>query len=238
MNLKKREDYLKSLKNMRANIYKFGDLIEDVTMHPATRRTVESHARAFDAALDTKYQDIFTTTSYLTGKKIFRFNSLMQSLEDIIYNSRFKRIMYHLTGTCSGALCVGWHAQNVLWNVTYEMDNELGTDYHNRLKNWILFAEENGLTVAGALTDAKGDRSLKPSQQEDKISFLHISKVRKDGIEISGVKAMICGVAAANEIFILPGSSYKEADKDCSVACVIPRDIEGLTIVETCLKQV
>lgn len=233
MNLKKREDYLKSLKNMRANIYKFGDLIEDVTMHPATRRTVESHARAFDAALDTKYQDIFTTTSYLTGKKIFRFNSLMQSLEDIIYNSRFKRIMYHLTGTCSGALCVGWHAQNVLWNVTYEMDNELGTDYHNRLKNWILFAEENGLTVAGALTDAKGDRSLKPSQQEDKISFLHISKVRKDGIEISGVKAMICGVAAANEIFILPGSSYKEADKDCSVACVIPRDIEGLTIVET-----
>jgi len=44
MALKKRKDYLASLKKMRPNIYKFGELIEDVTTHPATKRTVESHA--------------------------------------------------------------------------------------------------------------------------------------------------------------------------------------------------
>jgi 4-hydroxybutyryl-CoA dehydratase/vinylacetyl-CoA-Delta-isomerase len=233
MDLKNREQYLMSLKRMRPNIYKFGDLIQDVSIHPATRRTVESHAKAFELASDDKFRDIFTTTSYISGRKIYRFNSLMQNLEDIIYNSRFKRTMYHLTGTCSGALCVGWHAQNVLWNVTYEIDKELGTNYQERLRKWILFAEENGLAVAGALTDAKGDRSLKPNQQESKNSYLHINKVLDDGIEISGVKAMICGVAAANEIFILPGAVYKEEDKDCAVACVVPRDINGLTIIET-----
>jgi 4-hydroxybutyryl-CoA dehydratase/vinylacetyl-CoA-Delta-isomerase len=43
---------------------------------------------------------------------------------------------------------------------------------------------------------------------------------------------MICGVAASHEIFLLPGGVYKESDQDYALACVVPRDIEGLTIVE------
>jgi len=89
------------------------------------------------------------------------------------------------------------------------------------------------LTVAGALTDAKGSRSLKPSQQEDPFTNLHVVEVRDDGIVISGAKVMICGTAASQEIFLLPGGIYGEADQDYAVACVVPRDIDGLTIVET-----
>jgi 4-hydroxybutyryl-CoA dehydratase/vinylacetyl-CoA-Delta-isomerase len=43
---------------------------------------------------------------------------------------------------------------------------------------------------------------------------------------------MICGVAASEEIFVLPGSAYGEEDRDFAVAFVIRRDIPGLTIVE------
>lgn len=233
MGLKTRNDYLQSLRAMRPNVYKFGQLIEDVTVHPATRRVVESHARAFDAAYDPKYSDVFTTRSSFTGEEIHRFNSMMANLDDIMYNAKFKRAMYRLTGTCTGGLCVGWNAQNVLWNVTYDMDREYGTSYQERLKQWILTAQKKGLVVAGALTDAKGDRSLKPSQQPDRDSNVHIKEVREDGIVIRGAKAMIAGVAASNEIFILPGSGYGEADQDFAVACVVPRDVQGLTVVET-----
>lgn len=231
--VKTRQQYIESLKSMRPNIYKFGELIKDVTTHPATKRTVESHARAFDGANSSECPEIFLTTSHLTGDRIMRFNGLMQSLDDIMANTRFKREMYRLTGTCSGGLCVGWNAMNVLWAVTTDMDKELGTDYNERLKNWILRAEKESLVVAGALTDAKGDRSKKPSEQDDLDTNLHIVEKRSDGIVIRGAKVMICGVAASNEIFLLPGSGYKEADKDFALACVVPRDIKGLTIVET-----
>ncbi len=233
MGLKTREDYVSSLKAMRPNVYKFGELIEDVTTHPATRRTVESHARAFDAAYDPEFEDTFTAVSIFTGEKIHRFNSMMPDLESIMYNSKLKRAMYQLTGTCTGGLCAGWNAQNVLWNVTYDMDKEYGTNYQERLKAWILGAQEKGLVVAGGLTDAKGDRSKSPSQQADLNSNVHIKEVREDGIVISGTKTMICGVAASNEIYLLPGGGYREDDKDFAVACVVPRDIEGLTVVET-----
>jgi 4-hydroxybutyryl-CoA dehydratase/vinylacetyl-CoA-Delta-isomerase len=233
MAVKTRADYLASLRSLRPNIYKFGGKIEDVTTHPATRRVVESHARAYDAARDPKLSALFTTTSALTGEKIHRHNSLMQSAEEVISNSKFKREMYRLTGTCTGSLCAGWNGMNTLWAVTHEVDSAFGTGYHERLKKWALRAEAEGLAVAGALTDAKGNRSLKASQQPDLDSNLRIAGVQEDGIVLRGAKLMICGIAASNEIFLLPGSAYGEAEKDFALACAVPRDIEGLTIVET-----
>lgn len=233
MALRTREQYLESLKRMRPNIHKFGKLIEDVTTHPATRRVVESHARGIDAAHDPELSDLFTTTSDLSGEVIHRHTSLMTSAESMMFNSKFKREMYHLTGTCTGGLCCGWNALNVMWAVSHDMDEALGTDYHPRVKEWGLRYQKEGWIVAGALTDAKGNRKLKPHQQADLDKNLRIVDYRDDGIVIRGAKLMICGTAASEEIFILPGSGYREDDKDFALACVIPRDIEGLTIVET-----
>jgi len=228
-----REAFKNSLREMRPNIYKFGELIEDVTTHPATRRAVESHARAFDASHDPQYSKDFTTTSTLiNGERIHRWTSMTETLEDMMASSRMKRWMYRFTGTCSGGVCVGWNVQNVMWNITALMDKACGTKYRERLEKWIVFSQRNGLVVAGALTDAKGDRSLRPSQQSNPDSHLRITEVRKDGIVINGMKVMICGVAAANEIFLLPGGACREEDRDYALCCVVPRDIKGLTIVE------
>ena len=233
MALKTRAEYLASLKKMRPNIFKFGEAIADVTTHPATRRVVESHARAYDAANDSATAPLFATVSSLTEEKIHRHNSLMLSAEDVISNSKFKREMYRLTGTCTGGLCAGWNGMNTMWAVTHEMDKAHGTDYHERLKKYVLKAQSEGLAVAGALTDAKGNRSLKASQQPDPDSNVHITEVNEKGIVLRGAKLMICGTAASNEIFLMPGTGYGEAEKDFAVSCAVPRDIEGLTIIET-----
>lgn len=232
MAIKTRVEYLASLKKMRPNIYKFGELIKDVTTHPATKRTVESHALNFDAANDPELTDMYTTTSQFSGEIIHRWNSMMQSSDALISNMKMKRQNYRRTGSCTGGVCVGWNAQNVMWAVTQDMDEEFGTNYQERLKNWILDSQTKGLVVAGALTDAKGNRSLKPSEQEDPDLNLRIKEIRDDGVVIQGAKLMICGVAASHEIFLMPGGIYRETDKDFSLACVVPRDIEGLTIVE------
>jgi 4-hydroxybutyryl-CoA dehydratase/vinylacetyl-CoA-Delta-isomerase len=227
------EQYKESLRKMKSNIYKFGELIKDVTTHPATRATVEGHSQIFEFALKPDYQNIFTTTSDLTGEKVSRYLSIIKSSEDMISNAKMKRLMFNLTGTCTGGRCAGWNALNAMWATTYDMDHKLGTDYHKRIKNWLTKAQIEDITLAGALTDPKGDRTKSPSKQEDPDMNLHVVESRDDGVIIKGAKVMICGVAAANEIFILPGMGYKEEDKDYCVSFVIPRDMDGLTIVET-----
>jgi len=226
-------EYKKSLQLMKPNIYKFGELIEDVTNHPATKRTIEGHAQIFDAALDKNYQDLLTTKSILTNKRVVRYLSIIASSGDMIANCKMKRLMFNLTGTCTGGRCAGFNALNAMWATTYDMDRKLKTSYHDRLKTWLSQAQKDDITIAGALTDPKGNRSKSASQQNDPDLHLRIVEEKKDGIIVRGAKVMICGVAAANELFILPGTSYKEQDKDYAVSFAVPRDIDNLTIVET-----
>jgi len=230
--IKTADEYKESLRKMRPNIYKFGELIGDVTSHPATKRCVESHATAFKLAFEPEFKELVTAKSDLLNKDVMRWLTIMKSWEDYLYNCNFKRLMFNLTGTCTGALCVGWNCLQSMWAVTYEIDKDKGTDYHNRLRKWLEYAQNNALTVAGALTDPKGNRSLPPSKQKDKDLYLHIVEERDDGIVVRGAKVMIAGVAAANEIFVMPTMGLREEDKDYAVSFVIPRDLDGVTIIE------
>lgn len=227
------DEYIASLKAMRPNVYKFDELIEDVTTHPATKRTVEGHGWTYKAAADPDLRDKFTTTSHITGEPISRYLSILREPEDMYANSDMKRLMFQLTGTCTGGRCAGWTALNAMFITTWEMDRDLGTDYHQRLLKWLEDAQKRDITISGALTDPKGDRTKSPSQQDDPDMFLRVVEKREDGIVVRGAKVMICGVAAANEIFVLPGSAYAPDDKDYAISFVIPRDIENLTIVES-----
>ena len=231
--MKTSKEYKESLRMMRPNIYKFGELIKDVTTHAATKRTIEGHGQIFDAAHKPEFKDILTTNSHLTGEPVSRYLSIVQGPEDMIANVRMKRLMFNLTGTCTGGRCVGFNAINAMWATTYDIDHDLGTEYHKILQTWLKDAQKKDITLTGALTDAKGDRSKSPSQQCDPDLSLHVVEKRKDGIIVRGAKVMICGVAAANEILVMPGTGYKEEDKDYAISFVVPRDIENLTIIET-----
>ena len=226
-------EYKESLRRMRPNVYKFGELIGDVTTHPATRRAVEGHAQVFDAAQRAEYRELLTTLSSITGERISRYLSVIGSAEDMIMNVRMKRLMFNLTGTCTGGRCVGFNAINSMWATTYDMDLELESDYHSRLRGWLANAQKEDIALAGALTDPKGDRSKRPLEQKDPdMSLRMIAKEGDGGIVVRGAKVMIAGAAEANEIFVLPGTGYKEGEGEYAISFVIPRDAQGLTVVE------
>ena len=227
------QQYIESIKKMRPNIYKWGKLIEDVTTHPATTLHVKSVARSYDLSFDPEKAPLYTAKSVFTGETIHRWNSFQGDMEAQLGNAAMKRDQYHQSGTCQGATCAGWTGLNTLWDASFECDKELGTNYHERVKNFMKFCEDNALALAGAITDAKGDRSKKASQQANKDVTLHVKEVKPDGIIVRGYKIQICGVAAAHYIIARPGTGYGEVDKDFAVAFAVPRDEKGITIVET-----
>jgi 4-hydroxybutyryl-CoA dehydratase/vinylacetyl-CoA-Delta-isomerase len=132
-----------------------------------------------------------------------------------------------------GPVCAGWNVINALWAVTFDMDKELGTNYHERLKNFAIFAEEKALSLSGALTDAKGNRALKPSQQDNPDMYLHVKEVRSDGVVIRGFKNQICGTVGSQYVMLMPTTGLGEGEEPFAVAAAVPRDVDGLTIVET-----
>lgn len=231
--MKNGAQYRKSLQKLRPNLFKWGKPLKDVTKNLATKLHVDAIAACYDASFEPEQRALFTATSHLSGKPAHRWNTLMRSPEDVLANARMKRAQFHDTGACHGATCAGWTMLNALWAVTWEIDQAKGTDYHQRLERYFRFLEKNSLATAGALTDAKGNRALGPAAQPSIDSYLHVSEVREDGVVVRGVKAQICGVAAANEIVCVPGGGLKEDEKQFAIAFAIPRDASGLTVVET-----
>jgi len=227
------DEYKESLKKMRPNVYKFGELIDDVTSHPSTKRTVAGHARIFEMSHKDETRDMVTKESSLDNGPVSRYLTLVRCADDQIDNSKMKRLLFQTTGTCTGGRCVGWTALNSMWATTYDIDQEHGTDYHKRIRAWLDDAQKRDISVAGALTDPKGDRSKRPAEQSDPDSYLRVVETRDDGIVVRGAKVQICGIAAANEVFVLPGTAFKEDESQYAVSFVIPRDTEGLTCVET-----
>lgn len=225
-----KEQYIESLRKMNLKVYFMGERIENPVDHPMIRPSMNSVAMTYELAEKEEYKDLMTATSNLTGKTINRFCHLHQSTEDLVKKVKMQRLCGQKTGACFQR-CVGMDAFNAIYSTTYEMDQKLGTEYHKRFTEYLKWVQENDLTVDGAMTDPKGDRSLAPSQQPDPDLYLHIVEVREDGIVVRGAKAHQTGAVNSHEHLIMPTQAMKEGDKDYAVSFAVPSDAEGVLMI-------
>ena len=227
MAMKNGIDYKESLKKRNIKVYAFGEKIDEIVDHPLFMPHVEAAALTYELAFDPSTEDLVTTKSHLTGRKINRFTHIHQSTDDLVKKVKMLRLIAGKTGSCYQR-CVGWDAMNATYSVTYEMDQELKTDYHQRFKNYLEYIQENDVMVAGSMTDPKGDRSLSPGQQKDPDMFVHIVEKNDKGIVIRGAKAHMTGIVNSHEMLVMPTMALSEDDKAYAVACAFPVDAEGV----------
>ncbi len=225
-----REQYIESLRKMKMNVWYMGEKIDNPVDHPMIRPSLNSVAMTYWLAEQPEYQDIMTATSNLTGKRINRFCHLHQSTEDLINKVKMQRLCGQKTAACFQR-CVGMDAFNAIFSTTYEIDQKHGTEYHRRFTEYLKYVQNNDLTIDGAMTDPKGDRSQGPSQQKDPDMYLHIVEVREDGIVVRGAKAHQTGAVNSHEHLIMPTVAMKEEDRDYAVSFAIASDAPGITMI-------
>ena len=227
MALKTPEQYEESLRNLNFKIYLLGELVENPVDHPIIRPSMNSVKMTYALAQDPLHEDLMTATSHLTGNKINRFCHLHRSTEDLIKKVKMQRLLGQKTAACFQR-CVGMDAVNAVDSATYEMDKKLGTDYHERFTKFLLMMQEEDLTVDGAMTDPKGDRSLPPNKQADQDLFLRVVERRDDGIVVRGAKAHQTGAINSHWILVMPTMTMTKDDSDYAVCFVAPADAEGI----------
>ncbi|AHC52160.1 4-hydroxybutyryl-CoA dehydratase [Sulfolobus acidocaldarius SUSAZ] len=225
------DQYVSSISNRsKVEIYVLGKEVKDVTRHPFLKPSVMSFKATFDAAWDEDTKELGRAWSPYLEEEINRFNHIHRSPEDLAAKVKLLRKLSHKTGACFQR-CVGWDSLNTLNIVTKIMANKGKTESRDRFVEYLKYVQKNDLALAGAMTDVKGVRTLKPSQQPNKNAYLRVTEVTKDGIYVSGAKANITGVAATEEMVVLPTRAMGPEDKDYAVAFAIPTDTEGIKIV-------
>ena len=81
------------------------------------------------------------------------------------------------------------------------------------------------------MTDPKGDRSKRPSDQSDPDLFTHVTEKRSDGIVIRGAKAHMTGGVNSHEILIMPTQNMTKGDEAYAVCAAIPLKSPGITLI-------
>lgn len=223
-------EYVESMRKMNLQVYMFGKKIDNPVDDPILRPSLNSVKMTYDLAQMPEYEDIMTTISPYTGKRVNRFTHIHQSTADLIKKVKMQRLCGQKTAACFQR-CVGMDAFNAEFSTTFEVDKKYGTHYHENFKNFLTYVQDNDLTVDGAMTDPKGDRSLAPHAQADPDLYLHVVERRPDGIVVRGAKAHQTGIINSHEVIVMPTISMGEDDKDYAVSFAVPVDTEGIFMI-------
>ena len=212
---------------MRWRAYFFGERIENPVDFEIIKPSQNSVALTYQLAHDPQYSDLMTATSHLTGNRINRFTHIPQNSDDLVKKVKMLRLLGQKTGSCFQR-CAGLDALITLSSITYDLDKKYGKNYRANYNKFLEHVQDEDLVCNAAMTDVKGDRSLKPNQQTDPDLYLRIVKKNEDGIIVRGAKAHQTGALNAHEIVAMPTVAMDENEKNYAVSFGIPSDSEGL----------
>jgi 4-hydroxybutyryl-CoA dehydratase/vinylacetyl-CoA-Delta-isomerase len=230
MSLMTKDEYVDSLRRMHKRVFILGEEVSRPVDHPLIQPSLNACAMTYQLAQDPAHADLMLASSSLSGERVNRFTHLHQRPADLVAKVRMLRRLGQQTGCCFQR-CVGMDALNALDSVTFEMDRALGTGYHGRFRAYLRSVQEHDWMLDGAMTDAKGDRSRKPSQQTDPDLFVHIVDRGPEGIVVRGAKIHQTGALNSHEIVVMPTQSLSEQDRDYAVAFAIPTDAPGILLI-------
>ena len=224
------KEYIDSLKALRQAVYFRGERIENPTEHPALLPSLRSVAASYIFAEMPEHRELMTADSSLIAARINRFTHIHQGTDDLEKKVKMQRLLGQSTGACFQR-CVGMDAANAVYSTAYDIDQACGTQYFERFIQYWREVQRADLTVGGAMTDPKGNRSKAPGAQKDKDLYLRVVERRADGIIVCGAKAHQTGIVNSHEVLVMPTVSMRAGEEDYAICFAVPTDVRGLKMI-------
>ncbi len=226
MALRTAEEYKAGLRDNR-NVFILGQKVPDVTEDPYIKVGVETAAFDFLMGHEPEFQETAVMKDPETGEPVSTYFEVPDFPEAVgKRHELIKSACYFAEGALPFVKDVGTDIINGLTAVTKIMGNK---DYIKRINEYRWHCARNDLSIAGLVTDVKGDRSKGPSEQKTPDYYLRVVDETENEIVVSGAKAHITAGAYVDEFLVIPTRNMKEDEGDYAVAFAIPADTKGIT---------
>ncbi len=235
LNLMSGTDFRESLRRYEPRVFVDGRRVDSVADERAFQPGINAIALTYDYALKPQYAPIMTAVQHTSGKTVNRLTHINTSSGDLLNKLEAVRLVCQETGCAQRYLT--HDAMNAIGQVSARIDDARGTTENTaRFTDYLHRVQDQDLCLGIAMTDAKGDRSLRPHEQANVDTYLHIVERNalqngKRGIVISGTKAIVTGAPYMHELLVMPCRNMGREDADFAVCCAVPIDAPGLTIV-------
>lgn len=227
--IKNGKQHIESLQDGRA-VYLNGELVQDVTTHPAFRRSIASIAKMFDFQGAAENRDLMTFETD-TGTRANRIWQLPQSYEEL---KERRAALEAWTETHAGFLGrAPDHVASCISGMFMGLD--VFEAYEPRsaraLADYYRFARDNDLYLTYVIINPQADRSKTASEQRDPYLTAGIVDRDSDGIVVRGAKMLATGGIMANEVFVSCIQPLHPGDEAYALSFVVPMNARGLKIL-------
>ncbi|MSO73115.1 MAG: 4-hydroxyphenylacetate 3-hydroxylase [Rhodospirillaceae bacterium] len=219
--------YRESLRRLTPRVFLNGAAVTSVADEPRLAPGLNAVGVSYDFAHTAENKRLMTVPA--AGGPINRMLAIDATADDLLSKLEAVRLLCKEAGCAQRYLA--HDAFNALFAATKRADDADSTSYHQRFLDYLADAQARDLALGIAMTDAKGDRSLRPSAQARPDAHLHIKERNAKGIVISGIKAIVTGAPYMHELLVMPSRTHRPEDSACAVACAVPIDAPGVTII-------
>lgn len=223
------EQYLATLTDGRDVRY-MGESVTDLAAHPALGVCV-SHALSAYASPPEGLGDEWTVTD--GDREYSAFYRIPRSAEDLLRRAR----------VIEGLTAQQWAQFNIIKVVGSDALFALAT-LRDRLAAgtgaraagdavdaYVRRCQDDDIATAAALTDPKGDRSLRPGEQAGRMAYLRIVERNDRGIVVRGAKLHTTSAPVVDELVVLPTRAMAPNEQDYAVSFAVPTNAPGLRMI-------
>ncbi|AYQ29784.1 MULTISPECIES: 4-hydroxyphenylacetate 3-hydroxylase family protein [unclassified Polaromonas] len=224
------KDFRESLRRYKPRVFLDGRQVGSVADEPGFGPGINAIGLTYDYALKPQYAPLMTAVQHTSGKRVNRLSHINTSSGDLLNKLEAVRLVCQETGCAQRYLT--HDALNAIGQVSARIDDAQGSKEHSaRFLNYLHRVQDQDLTLAVAMTDAKGDRSRRPHEQANVDSYVHVVERNAKGIVISGTKAIVTGAPYVHEFLVMPCRNMGQEDADFAICCAVPVDAPGITII-------
>ncbi|MGI9327393.1 MAG: 4-hydroxyphenylacetate 3-hydroxylase N-terminal domain-containing protein [Pseudomonadales bacterium] len=206
------QQYRESLDDGRETFFE-GERVDNVCTHPLLGMTVETAAKGYERFYNPAPDAIGEFMKVPCSAAQLREQVELHESVDLLTHVTYASIMTLLTAAD---------------RIEAQLPENAA-----RIRAWVSDAQQRDVRITQCITDAKGDRSRRPGNQDDPDAYVRVVKRNADGVIIRGAKLHISAASMGHELMTIPTKGMKAGEEDYAIACMVPVNAQGVKIVNT-----
>ncbi len=216
-------------RNPRQVIYE-GEVVRDVTTHPAFRAAACSIARLYDIAADPALRERMTFAMPGNGERALRCYQIPRSVEDLRARRAFSQEWAEATFGLMGR--TPDHVASFLagFMANLEVFAAGGAERAQALSDFYHHACRHHAYLSYAIVPPQIDRSKPAHKQVDPHLYAGVVQERPDGLVLSGAQQLATGAVFSDYVYVSCIHPLQPGDENYAFGVVIPAGAPGVKL--------
>jgi len=222
-------EHIKSLRDGRT-VYIDGELVTDVTTHPAFRNAVRSAGLLYDFQARPENLELLTFAPEGSNRRINRSWQMPRSYEEMVLRRKamqaWAAVSYGFMGRSPDHLASALVGQRMGIDVFRRHSPERAKAF----ADYFDYASRNDIFLTYVIINPQAERSKDWGEQHEDL-VARIVDEDSSGVTIRGAKMLGTSSIMANEVLVANLQPLKPGEEDLAFSCALPMNAKGLRVL-------